>query len=144
MDDLSPDRRREVADVLASAVDWAEAQADVAGVAVVGSWARDAARMTSDVDLVVLTDAPEKYLENDHWLAAFDAVDVVRRQQWGPYLTEVRLARPSGLEVEVGITALAWASTDPLDAGTRGVVADGMRILHDPQDTLAKLQKACS
>jgi predicted nucleotidyltransferase len=143
MADVNQARRREVADVLAAAVDWAEAQANVAGVAVVGSWARDAARMTSDVDLVVLTDAPETYLENDEWLAAFGPVDVVRRQQWGPYLTEVRLARPSGLEVEVGITALAWASTDPVDAGTRGVVADGMRILHDPQDTLAKLQKAC-
>lgn len=143
MADANQARRREVAGVLAAAVEWAEAQADVAGVAVVGSWARDAARMTSDVDLVLLTDAPAKYLASDDWLAAFDAVDVVRRQQWGPYLTEVRIARESGLEVEVGITALAWARVDPVDDGTRRVVTDGMRILHDPQDLFAKLQKAC-
>jgi len=64
-DDLSPDRRREVTDVLTAAVDWAEAQAP-------RGWCR-------------------------------------------------------GRRV----------------VGTRGVVTDGMRILHDPQDTLAKLQKDC-
>ena len=74
MDELSPKRRREVGDALTAAVEWAEGQPAVAGVAVVGSWARDAARMSSDVDLVVLTDAPSRYLENDDWLAAFDAV----------------------------------------------------------------------
>ncbi|WP_460661923.1 hypothetical protein [Kribbella swartbergensis] len=104
---------------------------------------RDAAGMTSDVDLIVLTDEPEKYCGSDDWLAAFGAVDVVRRQQWGPYVTEVRLVRRSGLEIEVDVTARAWANTDPVDAGTRRVVTDGMRVLHDPQAVLAALQKAC-
>jgi hypothetical protein len=54
-----------------------------------------------------------------------------------------RLARPSRLEVELGITARAWVNTDPVDAGTRRVVTDGLRILHDPQAIFAALQKAC-
>jgi RimJ/RimL family protein N-acetyltransferase len=137
-------RRQEVDEVLDAAVEWAEGQPTVRGVAMVGSWARDAARMTSDVDLVVLTDSPQTYLESDEWLAAFDAAGVVRRQQWGPYLTEVRIVRPSGLEVEIGITATDWARTDPVDPGTRRVVTDGMRVLHDPARLLAELLRACS
>jgi RimJ/RimL family protein N-acetyltransferase/8-oxo-dGTP pyrophosphatase MutT (NUDIX family) len=136
-------RRHEVDDVLTAAVQWAEGQPEVRGLAMVGSWARDAARMTSDVDLIVLTDVPEKYLENDDWLAAFGAVAVVRRQQWGPYVTEVRIGRSSGLEIELDITARAWADADPVDSGTRRVVSDGMRILYDPDGILTNLQRAC-
>ncbi|WUJ73984.1 GNAT family N-acetyltransferase [Kribbella soli] len=137
-------RRQEVDGVLAAAIQWAEGQPEIRGMAMVGSWARDAARMTSDVDLVLLTDVPEKYLADDDWLEAFGAVSVVRRQQWGPYLTEVRIARSSGLEIELGVTATAWANLDPVDAGTRRVVSDGMRILHDPDGIFADLQRACA
>jgi mutator protein MutT len=140
---VSDARRREVAEVLDATIRWAAGQPEVLGVAVVGSWARDAARMTSDVDLVVLTDTPEKYLRSDDWLADFGADSVVRRQQWGPHLSEVRFARPSGLEVEMGITARAWASIDPVDEGTRRVVTDGLRVLYDPEDIFAGLQIAC-
>jgi hypothetical protein len=135
-------RRQEVDDVLAAAVRWAEGQPEIRAMAMVGSWARDAARMTSDVDLVLLTDVPEKYLADDDWLEAFGAVAVVRRQQWGPHLTEVRIARPSGLEIELGVTATAWANPDPVDPGTTRVVSDGIRILHDPDGILATLQQA--
>ncbi|TKK78544.1 GNAT family N-acetyltransferase [Kribbella jiaozuonensis] len=130
-------RRQEVDDVLTAAVRWAESQPEIRGMAMVGSWARDAAKMTSDVDLVLLTDVPDKYLADDTWLEAFGAVAVVRRQPWGPYLTEVRIARASGLEIELGVTATAWAGVDP---GTRRVVSDGIRILYDPEGVLADLQ----
>jgi hypothetical protein len=43
----------------------------------------------------------------------------------------------------VGITALAWASTDPVDEGTRRVVTDGLRVLYDPEDIFAGLQNEC-
>lgn len=136
-------RAQEVDEVVDNAVRWAEDRPDLRGLAMVGSWARGAARMTSDVDLVVLTDSPRTYLENDDWLAAFGAVAVVRRQQWGPHLTEIRIQRASGLEVEIGITATAWAATEPVDPGTRRVVTDGVRVLHDPEQLLAALVRAC-
>ncbi|HZX03720.1 GNAT family N-acetyltransferase [Kribbella sp.] len=136
-------RAQDVDEVVDQAVRWAADRADIRGLAMVGSWARDAARMTSDLDVIVLTDVPERYLENDDWLDAFGAVGVVRRQQWGPYLTEIRIVRASGLEVEVGITATAWAGTTPVDPGTRRVITDGVRVLHDPERLLADLVGAC-
>jgi hypothetical protein len=36
-----------------------------------------------------------------------------------------------------------WASTEPVDAGTRKVVTDGMRILYDPDGRLSALAVAC-
>lgn len=38
----------------------------------------------------------------------------------------------------------ARAATDPVDPGTRRVVGDGLRILHDPDGLLARLLEACS
>jgi uncharacterized protein len=58
-------------------------------------------------------------------------------------ITERRFALASGFEVDLGIGSLAWASFDPLDAGTRKVVFDGIRVLYDPDGLLATLVAAC-
>ncbi len=42
-------------------------------------------------------------------------------------------------EVEIGFAHPAWAEVDSLDPGTQRVVADGCRILHDPDRLLARL-----
>ncbi|MFJ9286661.1 hypothetical protein ACIRPE_28475, partial [Kitasatospora aureofaciens] len=57
--------------------------------------------------------------------------------------SERRHSTDSGLEVEVGIGSPAWAKTDPVDPGTRRVVTDGARVLHDPAGILAGLLAAC-
>ena len=106
-------------------------------MALVGSWARGSARDDSDVDLVVLIET-----ENDDWVAELaPGAELVRRRDWGP-ITERRLRLPSGLEVEVGLATPSWAAIDPVDAGTRRVVADGLRAVYDPQRLLAEL--ACA
>jgi hypothetical protein len=46
------------------------------------------------------------------------------------------------LEVEFGLTSLAWAAVDRLELGTGQAVADGMRILFDPRGLLAALARA--
>lgn len=120
---------------------WAREQPDIRGLALVGSWARGSARTDSDVDLVVLTTASDRYLSDDEWSAALGATRVLPTQAWGP-LTERRLLLEDGLEVEVGLTDPAWAATDPVDPGTLRVVTDGMRILHDPDGRLAALAAA--
>ncbi|MFE9200544.1 nucleotidyltransferase domain-containing protein [Micromonospora sp. NPDC007230] len=119
---------------------WAAERADVAGVVVVGSWARGAARMDSDVDIVVLTDN-SGHAEAGVWAGLLGG-EVVRLAEWGP-LQEIRLRRPSGFEVELGIVPVSWADTDPVDAGTRRVMRDGHRIAHDPAGVLAALSAAC-
>jgi uncharacterized protein len=81
--------------------------------------------MDSDVDLVVVTDDVQPYVQGEEWISALGGRSVIRTQQWGPLLTERRLLRESGLEVEVGLVTQAWANTDPVDEGTRPVVLDG-------------------
>lgn len=96
--------------------------------------------MTSDVDIVVLTDT-SAHADAELWIRLLDG-HVIRQQQWGP-LREVRLKRPSGFEVELGIAPLSWADANPVDAGTCRVINDGHRIVYDPDGALAALSAAC-
>lgn len=139
---MSSERRREVESFLERARSWAATREDIVAVALVGSWARGAARPDSDVDLVVLTDDPSAYLERDDWVEALapDAA-LVRTGDWGA-IVERRLRLPSGLEVEVGIAQPSWAGKSPVDPGTRRVVVDGMEALYDPRRLLATLVRA--
>lgn len=96
--------------------------------------------MDSDVDIVVLTDRA-RYSAAKVWTGLLGG-EAVRLAEWGP-LREVRVRRPSGLEVEVGVAPVSWADTDPVDAGTRRVVGAGHHIVHDPVGVLARLSVAC-
>ena len=40
---------------------WAERRSDIVGVALVGSWARGAASLDSDIDLILLTPNPDAF-----------------------------------------------------------------------------------
>lgn len=137
-----PSRRDEVLAVCRSVAAWAAARPDVVAVGLAGSWARGAARADSDVDLVLLTDVPERWIRADDWIPAAVGQDVmpVRTQAWG-VLTERRVRLASGLEVELGIVPREWA-TEPVDDGTARVVRDGFRVLHDPVGVLSRLLTA--
>jgi hypothetical protein len=137
---VTRERRDEVSEVVSLVVGWAAGHADVRGVLLVGSWARDAARVDSDVDLVVLTDTAA-HAGTAVWTRLLGG-RLVRRQRWGP-LQEIRVRRPSGLVVEMGVVPVSWADTDPVDPGTMRVVRDGHRVVHDPGGILAALSGAC-
>src|SRR5208282_698685 len=96
----SQTRGGEVEDVLAIASSWARHHAEVRGLALVGSWAREAAHASSDVDLVLLTDRPTIFTDQRDWTEDLGAVGVTREQQCGP-VAERRLLLASGLELEV-------------------------------------------
>jgi predicted nucleotidyltransferase len=130
----------EVDEVVRRVAEWARDRDDVRALALVGSRARGDARADSDVDLVLLTPAPGAV--GDGWLAALPRAELVRSGDWGA-IAERRARLPSGLEVEVGIGEPSWAATDPVDPGTRRVVADGLRIVHDPDGLLARLVEEC-
>ncbi|MET9502727.1 nucleotidyltransferase domain-containing protein [Streptomyces sp. NPDC006622] len=139
---VSAQRREEVRAVIERVAGWAATREDVAGVLLVGSWARGAARADSDVDLVVLTTGPGRCTAEDGLVRELALGELIRNRAWGP-VTEWRYVTASGLEVEVGIGSLDWARTDPVDAGTRRVVTDGARPLHDPQGVLEALIQVC-
>jgi len=139
-----PGGRREAVEGLLDVVRrWAAERPDLHAAALVGSWARDAARADSDVDVVLLTDDRAAYLKDETWLAALGATEVLRTQPWGT-VTERRVALASGLEVEFGVTSPDWASTSPVDAGTRSVALDGLVVVYDPEGLLAELVEAVS
>ena len=87
-------------------VDWASAQGDVQAVALVGSYARGEAKDNSDIDLVLLTDEPQKYLEELKWLEGFGSVEKHQTEDYGK-LISIRVWYQNGVEVEYGITVRA-------------------------------------
>jgi uncharacterized protein len=135
---VTAERRREVEAFLARAGEWAAGRPEIRALAHVGSWARGDARMDSDIDLVLLSDEVDAYISTEAWARELGGDRVTRTLPRGA-VTERRFALPSGLEVDVGVGAPAWASVAPMDPGTRQVVGEGMRILHDPEGILALL-----
>ena len=110
-------------------VAWASTQPDVHAIALVGSYARAAARDDSDIDLVLLTNHPEKYLADIAWAERFGAVEKHQIEDYGK-LTSLRVWYRNGHEVEYGLTTPDWAA-QPLDAGTQQVIDDGMLVLFE-------------
>lgn len=137
---VPPGRDDEVAELLDAIRLWAHGRADLRAVALVGSWARGNPHADSDVDIVLLTDTPQTYIDDAGWARRFGAVEVLRTQRWG-VLTERRML-VGGLLVEFGVVEPAWASTSPLDDGTAQAVADGLVALHDPTGLLSRLVAA--
>jgi hypothetical protein len=128
-------RHRQAELVLAAVTRWAEGQPDVSALALVGSYACRRPHMSSDVDLVLLTDDMDRHADGIDWAYAVDPRARLIRDQWWGDLRERRVRLRSGLQVELGIAQPRWAAR-PLDPGTRRVLRDGCTILHDPHGML--------
>jgi len=128
---------------LAPLIAWARSEAGFQGVLLVGSRARGAERPDSDVDLVIVAEDRDRYLEDQGWLEVMSGSGpAAKREHWGA-LTSLRLKLASGLELDLGLVEPGWASTDPVDPGTARVISDGARILLDPQGLLGRLLASC-
>lgn len=133
-----------IAPLLITLVRWAANQPHILAVAMVGSYARGKARPDSDIDLIILTSAPEAFREDTQWMQeiGWEHVqahmtrwrDVEYGQLWSRH---IQLS--TGLEVEFGFAPPQWAAIDPLDEGTQEVVQDGFWILLDPTGLLNQL-----
>ncbi len=120
---------------LSSVILWASTQPDIKAVALVGSYAREAATETSDIDLVMLVDDPQRYLQNTDWLTQFGAIDQQQIEDYG-MVTSLRVWYTNGYEVEYGLTTSDWMKR-PLDEGTRRVIQDGLRVLFEREALLS-------
>jgi hypothetical protein len=98
-----------IRDFLDAFVPWASAQENIQAIALVGSYARDAAREDSDIDLVLLTDRPQKYLEDLEWIEGFGLVGKHQTEDYGR-LISIRVWYQNGVEVEYGITVASSPS----------------------------------
>lgn len=115
---------------------WASAHGDVQAIALVGSYARGEARDDSDIDLVLLTNQSQRYLEELKWIERFGSVKKYQTEDYGK-LTSIRVWYQNGVEVEYGITTPDWAAT-PLDPGTQEVLRGGMKALFERGNLLSQ------
>ena len=78
--------RRRQAEAIISAVNrWAAEQNDVSALALVGSYAHGQPGMASDVDLVLVTDDPDRHARGLDWIVFYDPrAQLIRDQWWGP------------------------------------------------------------
>ena len=129
---------KEVNKFLNEVTQWAFARTDIQALALVGSYARNAARETSDIDLVLIALKRDRYLHNLDWIKRFGNVEKYQIEDYG-LLTSVRVWYVDGLEIEYGLTGEIWAA-EPLDDGTRRVIEDGMQILFERSDLLSRHQ----
>ena len=134
------DLRPRADSVIAEVTRWATTRPDLRALAVVGSWARGEAQVGSDIDLIALVDQPQAYREAT-WLSELDwarvGVGVAERKDanfGAVWSRHVRLS--DGMEVEFSFGPPSWAFVRPLDSGTRRVLADGCRVLYDPEGLL--------
>ena len=123
----------------------ARAQKNILAVALVGSYARKTARPASDIDLVMLTYEPTSFRTDTTWCHAIDWAAVNARplkckdEDYGLLWSRRLLLDYNGGEIEFGFVSPAWADVHPVDTGTRRVIADRCRVLHDPRGLLKRL-----
>ena len=115
---------------------WAQQRHDISGVFLVGSHARETASPTSDVDLVILTSEPQRYLEDFSWVSEFGDFNSIQHEDWGA-VQSIRVFYKNGPEIEYGITTPDWASS-PIPQSTLDVLAGGMKLLFDRSGMLAE------
>src|SRR5215467_9547981 len=116
--------------LLQTVTTWAMRRTEIAGVALVGSWARGTAGPSSDVVLMFLTPNSLEFRESFAWLAEINwldlgvAVDSYSDADYGlVWSRHVKLS--DGTRLEFTFAHPSWAATYPCDAGTRSVVSGG-------------------
>lgn len=133
------------ADKLMEAVKtWAAKRNDVRAMALAGSWARGNPSIASDLDVVLLTDRASDYRNTATWLTQIEFGQAGYRVQssksaiYGVAWSEHVHLQPDA-EVELTFAKCSWASTDPIDEGTRRVVGDAFLIVFDKDRSLQRL-----
>ena len=114
--------------------EWAADQPEIVAVVLIGSHARGEAGPESDIDLVVVTTVPGKFLDNAAWTETFGIADSLTIEDWGR-VQSVRVFYNGGPEVEFGITAPDWAAKP--DDATRDILSKGHKVLLDRNEIFA-------
>ncbi|WP_458190484.1 aminoglycoside 6-adenylyltransferase [Haladaptatus sp. NG-WS-4] len=118
-------------------VAWAETKPDLRGIVVVGSRARDdrPADEWSDLDLLVVTTDPDRYLDGTDWLSALGTpiLTFLESTATGDG-TERRVLFAGGLDVDfvpIPMERLARMECDGPDPDEASTLARGVRVVYD-------------
>ena len=130
--------------ITAAVASWAIDRNDIRAMAMLGSWVRGNPRPDSDLDLLLLSDLAADCQRSETWLTAINFQNAGFRLQsnesafygvvWSQHLRLLPAA-----DVELTLARCSWASTDPIDIGTRVIVKDAFQIIFDRDGILAKL-----
>ncbi len=136
------DAQASMAAIEARVAAWAQREHEIRAVCVIGSRARvdHPADANSDLDLVLLTVAPDRLLEQDGWLAQLGT-------PWLSFIepttvgggSERRVLFAGGADVDFAVFTPAQFDAVPL-AALASVVGRGVRILLDTEGQLARVQ----
>lgn len=119
----------DVASFLKAVSIWAQKRTDLAGVLLIGSVARGEETPSSDIDLVLVCDRPDRLRLDEGWVWTFGPGKLIGWEDWGK-VQSLRVLFTSGLEVEFGITGRDWLAV-PVDPGTGAVLRRGAVIVYD-------------
>jgi uncharacterized protein len=123
---------------LRAVTEWAAEEPGIVAVGLVGSYARGAPKVGSDVDLILVVANPGLFFANTDWINRFGDVRLFRDEDWRR-CRSMRVYYVRGLEVEFGFVSVDWAKINPVDPGTKQVVAGGLQLLYDPEMLLKRL-----
>jgi|SRR5579872_4443726 len=123
----------EISDFLNKFAIWCCMHADIVGCYLVGSWTTGLHKATSDIDLVVITTSPAKYIKDDKWIYDFGKVSKVSVEDWGN-LKSKRVFYKNDMEVEFGFTNLDWIELGQSES--KKVLSHGYKILNDKRGYL--------
>ncbi len=97
-------------EVLRAALALARTEPSLHAIALVGSCARGTPGPDADVDLVILSAEPDDLCRRGDSFTHFGSVTLVGQRQFGD-VTERRLRRGDGLDIEIGLAPPSWAET---------------------------------
>jgi len=122
---------------------------DFRAMGVCGSWARGNARPDSDLDILIIARDPDRLRRRQEWIGELKFRDADFRYlshktaRYGAVWSAHIQLEPAA-EVELGLAGESWASTSPIDSGTRHIVNDAFKIVVDKDGRLERLIAACS
>jgi predicted nucleotidyltransferase len=131
----------DISNFMDDVVEWAKQNDDIRALILVGSHARGEARMDSDIDLLIITTNPDRYIDNP-FIDRFGKVARFQKEDWGAVTSIRAWYVQHDLEVEFGITTPAWIES-PLDEGTFRVLSDGYVVMLDKEGYFRGLILEC-
>jgi predicted nucleotidyltransferase len=128
--------RKTFAEWLGRFLDWAASKPDITAALLVGSYAIGKQGPDSDIDLVLLCENPDLYLNERSWTRKFGDVYQLELEDYRR-ARSLRVWYRNWSEVEFTFTTPDWVDM-PLDPGTMQVLEGGFRILLDRDGLLEK------
>ena len=114
---------------------WATKRKDIRAAALVGSYAREELEKDSDVDLVIITETPQRYITNTEWTRVFGK-PITKKIEKYDTLTSLRIWYESGLEIEYGFATRDWIQ-NVSENELKQITNDGLRVLFEKEKLLS-------